>query len=64
MDSVTLSRCRPAAGGRPLAAGRPRVNAWTWCTCPFFFEFFFSCPPLFEQVVNSCWLVSAHARPT
>jgi hypothetical protein len=31
---------------------------------PFFLEFlFFFCPPLFAQVVNSCWLAPAHARP-
>jgi hypothetical protein len=29
----------------------------------FFFDFFFPCPPLFVQVVNSCWLAPAHARP-
>jgi hypothetical protein len=28
----------------------------------FFGNSFFSCPPLFAQVVNSCWLVPAQAR--
>jgi hypothetical protein len=31
--------------------------------CPFFLNFFFSCLPLFAQVVNSCWLAPAHAHP-
>jgi hypothetical protein len=31
---------------------------------PFFYIIYnFSCPLLFAQVVNSCWLVPAHARP-
>jgi hypothetical protein len=27
-----------------------------------FLLIFFSCPPLFAQVVNSCWLAPTHAR--
>jgi hypothetical protein len=56
----TLSRCRPRARRRPTVARRPG-QGWP---APFFLNFFLSYPPLFAQVVNSCWLVPAHARPT
>jgi hypothetical protein len=52
------------ASGRPTVAGRPRVDTSAYRDVPIFLIFFSSCPPLFAQVVNSCWLAPAHARPT
>jgi hypothetical protein len=53
-------------GTRPTLSSidlRPTGDRWSLAGLPLFFEFFFfSCPPLLEQVVNSCWLVPAHAR--
>jgi hypothetical protein len=45
--------CRPATGRYLDRANLPL----------FFLKFSFSCPPLFVQVVNSCWLATTHARP-
>jgi hypothetical protein len=55
-----LTRGRPATSGCPPAAGRhlDRVGLPL-----FFWIFFLWFPPFFAQVVNSCWLVLAHARP-
>jgi hypothetical protein len=62
---VADPRSGPRAGRRPAVARRPRVDTWTGSAYPFFLFFFFLyCPPLFAQVVNSRWLVSAHGRPT
>jgi hypothetical protein len=52
---LTLSRCRPVA-----ATGSTPGQGWL---APFLWKVLFSCPPLIAQVVNSCWLVSAHGRP-
>jgi hypothetical protein len=54
-----LSRCRPAADKQPLVAAQP----WAEARQPFFLNLFFFCPPLFVQVVNSCWLAPSHACP-
>jgi hypothetical protein len=55
---------RPKAIWRLAITRRARVDAQTGPVCPFLiFNFFFSCPPLFVQLVNFCWLASAHARP-
>jgi hypothetical protein len=43
----------PAGRGLTPGQGRP---------APLFLFLFLCCPPLFAQVVNSCWLVLAHAR--
>jgi hypothetical protein len=45
--------------GRRATAGRHLDSV----ILPIFFGFFFTCPPLFVEVVNSCWLAPAHARP-
>jgi hypothetical protein len=58
-----LSKHQPASGGRPLVAGRPRVDAWTGSACLFKKNFLYLLPPFFAQLVNSCWLAPAHARP-
>jgi hypothetical protein len=39
-------------------------NTWTIYPYPFFFEFFFSYPPLFVQVVKSWWLAPTNAYPS
>jgi hypothetical protein len=49
-------------GDQRSPAGRGLIPA-PFRLFPFFLNFFFSCPPLFVQVVNSCWLAPAHARP-
>jgi hypothetical protein len=51
---------RPQVVGLGPAAGRCLDKVGL----PLFFFFsFLCCPPFFAQVVNSCWLVLAHARP-
>jgi hypothetical protein len=58
--------CPTGAGVDPRPAGDrwPRVDTCACGAVPIFFEIFFSsCPPLFVQLVNSCWLAPAHARP-
>jgi hypothetical protein len=71
--TVRLSHGRPR-GHRPIVRPSVRPSENVRVTTmgltlgqgadnPFFFEFFFFYPPLFVQVVNSCWLAPTHARP-
>jgi hypothetical protein len=52
---------RSAAQGRPATNGR--LLAMGQCLDLWGSSHFSSCPPLFVQVVNSCWLATAHAHP-
>jgi hypothetical protein len=56
--STTRLKCQSVAGGRPRAA------TWEGPAAQLFWGFFFlPCPPLYPQVVNSCWLSPAHGCP-
>jgi hypothetical protein len=64
---ATRGRRPPVVGSGPAGDQQsPAGRGWTsgqGRPAPSFLNFFLSCPPLFAQVVNSCWLVPAHARP-